>query len=253
MTEDGSEDGTRSIVQAFAVENSDHRIKYDNLGVNRGVSAARNRCMLLAVGDALAFLDADDYWKPDHLGRLVARMQAGHALVISPIEIWSEDSETRVDYRPSPKQLAEPLTHLFQSSFIQTSSCVAIKKSVCDQVGVFDETLQIGEDRDYWLRVLSNGQTLSCSDIATCCYRKHSTSAMTRTLRVAEDTVAFYRKHQHADVKTRTYRKRKLADSLIVYGRLIRSPDRFAARRAFYEAWRLAPLRLDALARLILT
>ena len=27
VTEDGSEDGTRSIVQAFAVENSDHRIK----------------------------------------------------------------------------------------------------------------------------------------------------------------------------------------------------------------------------------
>lgn len=251
VTEDGSDDGTRAIVHAFADQHEDRRIKYTNSGVNRGVSATRNRCLSMAAGDAVAFLDADDYWKPTHLSGLVTLLQAGHGLAISPIEVWSDSDDTRVHYRPTPRQLADPLSNLFERSFIQTSSCVAIAKTVCDEVGNFDETLQIGEDRDYWLRALLTGRTLGCCEVATCCYRKHDASAMTRTSLVAGDTVAFYQKHQNVDVQSPSYRKRKLAQSLVIHGRLIRAIDRASARRSFFQAWRLMPWRCDFLARTV--
>lgn len=252
MVEDGSDDGTRAIVQAFAADHGDHRVAYANSGINRGVSATRNHCLSMATGDAVAFLDADDYWKPSHLCRLVSLLKSGHGMAISPIEIWSDGEDVRVIYRPTPDQLADPLRSLFERSFIQTSSCVAIEKSVCDKVGNFDESLQIGEDRDYWLRALTTARTLGCCDVATCCYRKHPVSAMTRTLRVAQDTVAFYRKHQHLDVHSRLHRKQQLAKALVTYGRLVKATDRAAARRSFFQAWCLTPSRVDALARILL-
>src|SRR6056297_3309798 len=46
---------------------------------NRGVSAARNTGAARARGCFLAFLDADDLWLPDKLGRQIAFFKANPA------------------------------------------------------------------------------------------------------------------------------------------------------------------------------
>lgn len=67
VIDDCSPDNTRDIVNQFAT--SDNRVKLISKLNNEGVSAARNTGLDHAVGDYVAFLDSDDKWKEDKLGR----------------------------------------------------------------------------------------------------------------------------------------------------------------------------------------
>lgn len=245
VVEDGSRDGTEALVQAFAAAHPQRRIVYDNLGENRGVAAARNRLLTLAQGDAVAFLDADDEWTPSHLADLAGVLGGGAALACSGIELWDGDRHATLGtYLPADAWIADARRTLFQHSFIQTSSCVALPRAMIARTGLIDETLRIGEDRDYWFRILANGGRLGCTGKITCRYVKHEGSSMTKTLRVAADTTAFYRKHREDASLPAALRRRLLADALAVQGRLLRQTDRAQARTLLRSAvltWPLAP------------
>jgi glycosyltransferase involved in cell wall biosynthesis len=254
IVEDGSRDGTEELVRAFASAHSTRRVVYDNLGENRGVAAARNRLLALAQADAVAFLDADDEWKPSHLADLARVLAGGPAVAISGIELWDGDRHVSLgNYFPSAACLADPRQMLFQQSFIQTSSCVALPLPVVQRTGWIDEKLRIGEDRDYWFRALANGGTLGCTGEVTCRYTKHEGSSMTKTLRVASDTVAFYRKYAGDTSLPAPLRRRLLAESLVIHARLVRKTDRALARRLIREAVRTWPWSAASWLQLVAT
>ncbi len=68
VVNDGSTDNTEEVIGHFA----ESRVRYEVLPGNRGVHAARNRGMELALGDILVFLDADDELAPKALARCVS-------------------------------------------------------------------------------------------------------------------------------------------------------------------------------------
>ena len=63
---DGSTDKSEQIVNSF----TDDRILLISTD-NKGVSQARNFGINYANGEIIAFIDADDYWFPNHLEELV--------------------------------------------------------------------------------------------------------------------------------------------------------------------------------------
>lgn len=66
IADDGSDDGSAEVVQALASEDS--RIKYLPWASERsGAAKARNRALGYAQGRYIAFLDADDSWRPHKL------------------------------------------------------------------------------------------------------------------------------------------------------------------------------------------
>lgn len=74
LIDDGSKDKTIEIAKAFT-------LKYNNIvllknEVNSGAAISRNRGIMEAKGDFIAFLDADDLWKPQKLEKQIAFMQA---------------------------------------------------------------------------------------------------------------------------------------------------------------------------------
>jgi glycosyltransferase involved in cell wall biosynthesis len=65
IVDDCSTDKTVSIVEYIA--NNDSRIKVYKLDINSGTGIARNTALDKASGRYIAFLDADDLWKPKKL------------------------------------------------------------------------------------------------------------------------------------------------------------------------------------------
>lgn len=79
IVDDGSTDGSRSLAQSRAA--NDPRIRVLAQGARSGAAAARNRGLSEAAGRFIAFLDADDLWRPEKLALQLAFMHSGgHAL-----------------------------------------------------------------------------------------------------------------------------------------------------------------------------
>ena len=65
IVNDGSTDNSLDVV--YSLKNEKFKILNQK---NQGVSAARNNGAAISQGQWIAFLDADDLWKPDHLQEL---------------------------------------------------------------------------------------------------------------------------------------------------------------------------------------
>ncbi len=73
LVDDGSTDGSPAMCDRYAAQDSRVHVIHQP---NAGLSAARNAGMAAARGDYIAFLDADDYLKPDAYETLFAAMTA---------------------------------------------------------------------------------------------------------------------------------------------------------------------------------
>lgn len=241
VVEDGSRDQTQEIVRRFAAT-VPQRVRYDNFGVNRGVATARNRLLELAEGEAGAFLDADDWWTPRHLLNASHALVNGADLVTSRIQLFDLDSGKPLEiYGPPAELFKSPAETLFEKSVIMTSSCVALRLSAARQVGGFDPTFRIGEDRDFWLRFAARGGRFVDSGEVTCFYAKHAASTMAKTQLWAQQEVAFYQKHKDWTGVSKSERSHHLAHVLVNYGRLLRAHDPAGSADALARAWNLRP------------
>jgi len=147
VVDDGSDDNTREILGAYGKAITVLQQS------NRGVSAARNRGIAEAAGRLIAFLDSDDLWLPRKLTTQVKFFAENADAVINQTqEIW-----IRNGVRVNPKKRHHKFSGMiFERSLalcLVSPSAVMIKKSLFDDVGVFDEQLPACEDYDLWLRV----------------------------------------------------------------------------------------------------
>ena len=73
LVDDCSSDETFSIISNYA--SHDKRVKAFKLDKNSGTGVARNFAIQEAQGNYIAFLDADDLWKPEKLEKQLSFMQ----------------------------------------------------------------------------------------------------------------------------------------------------------------------------------
>ena len=76
VVDDCSTDRTVEIVEKISEE--DPRVRIIRQEVNGGAAKARNRSLCEATGRYIAYLDADDIWKPTKLEKQVEFMKANH-------------------------------------------------------------------------------------------------------------------------------------------------------------------------------
>lgn len=180
--DDGSRDGTRAILEQFAARDPRIRVLHQE---NAGVSATRNAAMAAARGEYLAFLDADDWWYPDHLTTLeqMIRIYPKAGLLGTACDIRFHDGRTGNTagfFEGKPKTLyLENFLEAYRTDkrakcFALSSTCV--RADAARQAGGFRVGCRIGEDLGLTLRIAAAAPAVLCAR-RTVLYNKAQSTA----------------------------------------------------------------------------
>ena len=155
VVNDGSRDGSEVVLERLAREIANLRI-IETPGL--GQSGARNRAVREARGQFIAFLDGDDFWTPEKLERQLPAFARSEkiGLVYGDFVEFSRDDPTNgrvVTVRRFDPESARQLRDYFVHDAPIMPSTAVIRRSVFEDVGFFDESLRIGEDTEFCLRV----------------------------------------------------------------------------------------------------
>ena len=175
VVDDGSDDGTAAVIEAWSRAHPDLPITLLRTTPNRGLSSARNRAIAASHTDCIATLDADDAFEPDHLDRLMVPLETdpevvvafGDTLEFSANGPAAETLLSRVGGRfqalPSEDRGVYRLLggSVFQSllpgSYIPVSAMV-FRRQTAITAGLYDPGLRRVEDRDFILRMARAGR-----------------------------------------------------------------------------------------------
>jgi glycosyltransferase involved in cell wall biosynthesis len=152
---DGSTDDTDEKIEPYL-----DRIVYIKQK-NSGVMVTRNTGLRNVRGRYIALLDGDDLWLPRFLEALVGMLESDRTISVAyPNAYFFGSPQFAGRLHQDVFPVSEPITFervLKRECFIFGS--LVFRRSVIDEVGMFDETLQGqgAEDFDLWLRMLKSG------------------------------------------------------------------------------------------------
>ncbi len=138
LVNDGSIDGSHTIIEKITNNLKVKLINQENLGV----STARNEGVKISSGDWLIFLDADDVLEDNALG--IFRQ----AILRDPgIDLWlagirKTSNKNIVDKIPEPRKYLSKLSGSF-----------CLRKSLFEQVGGYDSRLKYSENTELFHRI----------------------------------------------------------------------------------------------------
>lgn len=151
LVDDCSKDNSSEIIKNFKHEQI--KIVYHLQDMNRGAGAARNKALLLAKGQYVAFLDSDDVWLPQKIECQIALMKdKGAGFCYTAIEMIDENGK-QIKPKRNIKEFCD-YKYLLHNTIIATST-VVIDRTI---LGDFRMPLRRGgQDYATWLMLLRNG------------------------------------------------------------------------------------------------
>lgn len=245
VVDDGSTDDTANIVAYWEKDARFRYIRQKNMGQQR----AKNRGIAEAAGDYIAFLDADDRWKPDKLQRQIPLFGGDQAIGVvysDAVFIDERGNETgRRDIRHPQGRVTEALLH---DNFVSFGSAV-VSKQALDRCGAFDESLPMSIDYDLWLRISTEFEFRYVDD-ALLEYRiwpgQMSHKMLTRTDCILRILDKF--EHTHAELASAGVMARARSSTLVSRGfaRMTARQGRLAAIRDMVRAIYIDPQYVPA-------
>ena len=152
-------DDSEEAVKSF----NDKRISWVNLAENSGSqSIPNNKGILLSRGKYIAYLGQDDIWHPSHLDHLINYLEKAEAdyacslcLMIGPDNEETIHKDKLIITGFSPHTILPP-------------SSLLVKKSVYDEIGLWQDfkTIHLPPDQDLQKKML--GKKFICSEQLTC-------------------------------------------------------------------------------------
>lgn len=157
VSDDNSNDNTVDLVRSHSIKPEKFIKRQENAGIARNT----NKAVSEANGEYLAFIDQDDYWKPDKLSEHLGKHLENEGAVIYSdfIEVDPINNSTNEVVCPEPNKPGDPLLKqlLLRHNFIRTMSGVTLERDLWEEYGGFDEYLRLACDYDLWFRLgLSN-------------------------------------------------------------------------------------------------
>lgn len=183
LIDDGSTDGTSSKINKYL---NDARVRYFRNEKSLGKPANLNLGITQSRSEFIAIFDGDDISSPDRLQKQLDLLKSNTdiAAVGSYIEIINEAGEI-IDKRTKP---TDPdyvrKTILFYNPLLQPS--VMIRKSVIEEIGLYNESYTFAQDIDMWYRLIFSGYNVTNIPEFLLKYRIHSNNVGKNHKKVAK-------------------------------------------------------------------
>lgn len=172
--DDGSRDGSLSILQEYAAR--DPRVRVVSRP-NTGIVGALNDGLAAARGELIARMDADDVAMPERLAKQVAFLDAnpGHVMVGSQVMLIDPEGADLC-----PKRDTEYTHEAIDQAHLNhrwplVHPTILVHKSAMDRVGGYRTKYEWLEDLDLFLRLAEVGRIESLRDVLLR-YRLHTGS-----------------------------------------------------------------------------
>lgn len=152
-----AEDGVNTAQKMLEEEFADLNIRYACTGERKGRTVVGNLALSMSTGAYLNFLDDDDLLFPEHVDELVnvltgAKEKAAYSIAYESVVKYDEK---RRCYRERKRKIRyqQPFnrTYLTFHNYIPIQS-IMFSRELYEELGGFDEQLDILEDWDVWVR-----------------------------------------------------------------------------------------------------
>jgi glycosyltransferase involved in cell wall biosynthesis len=193
VADNGSADGTVEVVRSWVPRCA--RLRVVDASGQAGPAAARNVGARAAVGELLAFCDADDVVGPGWLGAIVQSLTSAD-VVGGVFDMTSLNGG-------GPGRPSRPAT--WQMGFLPAglSSNLGVQRSIFEEAGGFSEDLQVGEDVDLCWRLQLAGHRFAVAPDAVVAKREHERlrRVFLRALSYGRSGPLLYRRYRAAGAR----------------------------------------------------
>ena len=149
IVDDGSTDDTAMLVEQWKGDTRVRYVRQENLGQ----TVAKNTGISESTGEYIAFLDADDRWKPTKLEAQIPLFDREQKVgVVHADAVFIDEHGRETGLRQIARPQGRVTEQLLNDNFVEFGSAVVARHAL-DQLGTFDETLSMSIDYDLWLRL----------------------------------------------------------------------------------------------------
>ena len=178
LVDDGSPDKCPEICDSYAEE-------YHNIKVihkeNGGLSEARNVGIMNATGEYILFIDSDDYWDSttllSGLSSAINMYSAPDIVMFQGKKLFEESGKTITDTKYNVEYINsatkdDVVKHIITTQSYSMSACTkAINRRYLLGNNVFFEKGLLGEDLDWFFRVVTSAESIKAIDQNCYVYR----------------------------------------------------------------------------------
>jgi len=167
IVDDCSDDNPEKVVDRY----DDDRITFISHETNRGGSAARNTGIKAVSSEYIAFLDADDEWKPTKIEKQLAELRsrsdewvAVYCRVNNKRSALNNIGDRLAmvvgarDADPATEGDSEIIDEILRMNWHMSTSSLLVERETVDAIDGFDERFQRHQDWEFLIRVLKRGK-----------------------------------------------------------------------------------------------
>lgn len=182
IIDDCSTDNSLEVASQFETE----KINVIRHKTNKGLSASRNTGIRNAKGRYIAFLDADDIWKPEFLEKinyLINQFTNAKLFATNYVELYPNNLKIQLKTTLHKDFSEGYIENFFESNLAQPiyfPSSLCVEKSVFESIGLYNEAINFGEDVDFNIRANTKFK-LAYSKVPLVLYTMNSENQITKS------------------------------------------------------------------------